>query len=87
LEELLSIGKTVCQVLHNANNRFLFVAKGDTEPLRGYRSHVWLPILKPEGQVGGLFHSMVDTTEKVLSERRMAAIRDMGERTCECGDN
>lgn len=28
---------------------------------------------------------MVDTTEKVLSERRMSAIRDMGERTRECG--
>ncbi|KAL1413038.1 hypothetical protein Q8F55_000787 [Vanrija albida] len=61
---------------------FFLWRKVDGEPMyEAYRSHVWLPILQPEGQVGGLFHSMVDTTDKVLSERRMAAIREMGERT------
>lgn len=48
-----------------------------------YHSWMWVPILQEDGSVGGLWNATIDTTNKVLAERRLATVREMGERTCE----
>ena len=62
-----------------------------------YHSWMWVPILQEDGTFGGLWNATVcrfspllgdaadaqaETTSKVLAERRLATVREMGERTC-----
>ena len=42
---------------------------------------MWCPILQEDGTYGGLWNATIDTTKKVLAERRLATVREMGERT------
>lgn len=46
-----------------------------------YHSWMWVPVLQEDGTFGGLWNATVDTTKKVLAERRLAIVREMGERT------
>lgn len=48
-----------------------------------YHSWMWVPVQQEDGTYGGLWNATIDTTDKVLAERRSASIREMGERTCE----
>jgi len=42
---------------------------------------MWCPVLQEDGTYGGLWNATIDTTKKVLAERRLATVREMGERT------
>jgi hypothetical protein len=48
-----------------------------------YHSWMWVPVAQEDGSFGGLWNATIETTKKVLAERRMASVREMGERTCE----
>lgn len=48
-----------------------------------YFSWMWVPVRQEDGSVGGLWNATIDTTKRVLAERRLATVREMGERTCE----
>lgn len=43
---------------------------------------MWVPIIQEDGTFGGLWNATIETTKKVLAERRLATVREMGERTC-----
>ena len=43
---------------------------------------MWVPIVQEDGTNGGLWNATINTTTKVLAERRLATVREMGERTC-----
>lgn len=43
---------------------------------------MWVPIVQEDGTYGGLWNATINTTTKVLAERRLATVREMGERTC-----
>jgi len=45
---------------------------------------MWVPVLQEDGSVGGLWNATIEMTTKVVAERRLATVRQMGERTCEC---
>ena len=47
-----------------------------------YYCWMWVPVLQEDGSVGGLWNATIETTKKVLAERRLATVREMGERTC-----
>lgn len=47
-----------------------------------YHTWMWVPVAQEDGTYGGLWNATVDTTKKVLAERRLATVREMGERTC-----
>lgn len=47
-----------------------------------YHSWLWVPVIQEDGTFGGLWNATINTTKKVLAERRMASVREMGERTC-----
>ncbi|KAF5393770.1 hypothetical protein D9757_000261 [Collybiopsis confluens] len=49
--------------------------------LETYFTWSYLPVQVEDGQVGGIWNNCVETTGKVLSERRMATVRSLGERT------
>lgn len=42
---------------------------------------MWVPVLQEDGTFGGLWNATIETTKKVLAERRLATVREMGERT------
>lgn len=42
-----------------------------------------MPVLQEDETFGGLWNATIDSTQKVLAERRLATVREMGERTCE----
>jgi hypothetical protein len=44
---------------------------------------MWVPVVQEDNTYGGLWNATIDTTKKVLAERRLATVREMGERTCE----
>ncbi|ORY35646.1 hypothetical protein BCR39DRAFT_511288 [Naematelia encephala] len=46
-----------------------------------YHSWMWVPVLQEDGSFGGLWNATIDTTKKVLAERRLGTVREMGERT------
>ncbi|GFZ50846.1 hypothetical protein JCM24511_08604 [Saitozyma sp. JCM 24511] len=46
-----------------------------------YHSWMWVPIIQEDGTFGGLWNATIETTKKVLAERRLATVREMGERT------
>lgn len=48
-----------------------------------YHSWMWVPVVQEDGSIGGLWNATIETTKKVLAERRLATVREMGERTCE----
>ena len=48
-----------------------------------YHSWMWVPVVEENGTFGGLWNTSIETTKKVLAERRLATVREMGERTCE----
>jgi hypothetical protein len=54
-----------------------------TGTFEAYHSWMWVPVVQEDGSFGGLWNATIDTTSKVLAERRMASVREMGERTCE----
>lgn len=47
-----------------------------------YHSWTWVPVVQEDGSIGGLWNATIETTKKVLAERRLATVREMGERTC-----
>ena len=47
-----------------------------------YHTWMWVPIVQEDGTYGGLWNATINTTKKVLAERRLATVREMGERTC-----
>jgi hypothetical protein len=47
-----------------------------------YHTWMWVPIIQEDGTYGGLWNATINTTTKVLAERRLATVREMGERTC-----
>ncbi|WVR09485.1 hypothetical protein IAU60_006553 [Kwoniella sp. DSM 27419] len=49
--------------------------------LEEYHSWMWVPVLQEDGTFGGLWNATISTTKKVLGERRMATVREMGQRT------
>ncbi|WVF67533.1 hypothetical protein IAT40_002289 [Kwoniella sp. CBS 6097] len=49
--------------------------------LEEYHTWMWVPVLQEDGTFGGLWNATVGTTKKVLVERRMATVREMGQRT------
>jgi hypothetical protein len=51
-----------------------------------YHSWMWVPVTQEDGTFGGLWNATMDTTKKVLAERRLGTVRDMGERTCRLHD-
>lgn len=54
-----------------------------SEVFEAYHTWMWVPIVQEDGTYGGLWNATIDTTKKVLAERRLATVREMGERTCE----
>ncbi|KAK4687012.1 hypothetical protein P7C73_g3098, partial [Tremellales sp. Uapishka_1] len=46
-----------------------------------YHSWMWVPVVQEDGSFGGLWNATIDTTKKVLAERRLIPVREMGERT------
>ncbi|WVF67557.1 hypothetical protein IAT40_002314 [Kwoniella sp. CBS 6097] len=46
-----------------------------------YHSWMWVPIVQEDGTIGGLWNTTSSTTERVLLERRLATLRDVGEQT------
>nr|XP_031864017.1 uncharacterized protein CI109_000661 [Kwoniella shandongensis]KAA5531089.1 hypothetical protein CI109_000661 [Kwoniella shandongensis] len=46
-----------------------------------YHTWSWLPIRQEDGTVGGLWNSNVDSTKKVLVDRRLATTREIGEQS------
>ncbi|WVQ81842.1 hypothetical protein IAT38_003969 [Cryptococcus sp. DSM 104549] len=46
-----------------------------------YHTWMWVPVQKEDGTAGGLWNATIRTTEKVLVERRLATVREMGQRT------
>ncbi|ODN83508.1 hypothetical protein L202_01642 [Cryptococcus amylolentus CBS 6039] len=46
-----------------------------------YHTWMWVPILQEDGTFGGLWNATIRTTKKVLAERRMVTVREMGQRT------
>ncbi|WVQ71976.1 hypothetical protein IAR50_001519 [Cryptococcus sp. DSM 104548] len=46
-----------------------------------YHTWMWVPILQEDGTFGGLWNATIRTTKKVLAERRMGTVREMGQRT------
>lgn len=48
-----------------------------------YHTWMWVPVAQEDGTNGGLWNATIDTTKKVLAERRLATVREMGERTGE----
>lgn len=46
-----------------------------------YHSWMWVPVRQEDGSVGGLWNATIDTTKKVLAERRLNTVREMSERT------
>ncbi|WVQ95095.1 hypothetical protein IAU59_002189 [Kwoniella sp. CBS 9459] len=46
-----------------------------------YHTWMWVPVLQEDGTFGGLWNATIATTKKVLVERRMATVREMGQRT------
>ncbi|OCF32740.1 hypothetical protein I316_05661 [Kwoniella heveanensis BCC8398] len=49
--------------------------------LEEYHTWMWVPVLQEDGTFGGLWNATIATTKKVLVERRMATVREMGQRT------
>ena len=52
-----------------------------TGTFEAYHTWMWVPILQEDGGFGGLWNATIDTTSKVLAERRLATVREMGEQT------
>jgi len=52
-----------------------------TGTFEAFHSWMWVPVLQEDGTFGGLWNATIDTTKKVLAERRLATVREMGERT------
>lgn len=52
-----------------------------TGTFEAYHTWMWVPVLQEDGTFGGLWNATIDTTKKVLAERRLATVREMGERT------
>jgi hypothetical protein len=48
-----------------------------------YHTWMWVPVVQEDNTYGGLWNATIDTTQKVLAERRLATVREMGERTGE----
>ncbi|WWD02256.1 hypothetical protein V865_000294 [Kwoniella europaea PYCC6329] len=46
-----------------------------------YHTWMWVPVLQEDGTFGGLWNATIATTSKVLAERRMATVQEMGQRT------
>ncbi|EIW68283.1 hypothetical protein TREMEDRAFT_69291 [Tremella mesenterica DSM 1558] len=46
-----------------------------------FHSWMWVPIMQEDGTFGGLWNATIDTTKKVLLERRLGMTREMSERT------
>jgi hypothetical protein len=44
---------------------------------------MWVPVIQEDNTYGGLWNATIDTTKKVLAERRLSTVREMGERTGE----
>nr|XP_019044826.1 hypothetical protein I302_06740 [Kwoniella bestiolae CBS 10118]OCF23756.1 hypothetical protein I302_06740 [Kwoniella bestiolae CBS 10118] len=49
--------------------------------LEEYHTWMWVPVLQEDGTFGGLWNATIATTSKVLAERRMATVQEMGQRT------
>ncbi|KIK65560.1 hypothetical protein GYMLUDRAFT_240082 [Collybiopsis luxurians FD-317 M1] len=49
--------------------------------LETYFTWSYLPVQAEDGKVGGILNNCVETTDKVLSERRMTTVRTLAERT------
>lgn len=45
-----------------------------------YRCQVFVPLKSENGGFGGVFHGTMDTTKKVIMERRSALLREIAER-------
>jgi signal transduction histidine kinase len=48
-----------------------------------YFTYSYSPIKDAQGRIGGVFSAVNETTERVLSERRLQILRELGERTAE----
>lgn len=48
-----------------------------------YFTWSYSPISNEEGSVGGVFTAVTETTARVLSERRMRTLRQLGEHTAD----
>ncbi|WWC63422.1 uncharacterized protein I303_106024 [Kwoniella dejecticola CBS 10117] len=46
-----------------------------------YHTWMWVPVLIEDGTFGGLWNATIATTSKVLAERRMSTVQEMGQRT------
>ncbi|CAK9780214.1 unnamed protein product [Cutaneotrichosporon oleaginosum] len=46
-----------------------------------YRSGVWSVVMNDEGEFGGVWYAHRDSTAKVVSDRRVAMLRELAERT------
>nr|XP_019011586.1 uncharacterized protein I206_03688 [Kwoniella pini CBS 10737]OCF50367.1 hypothetical protein I206_03688 [Kwoniella pini CBS 10737] len=46
-----------------------------------YHTWMWVPVLQEDGTFGGLWNATIATTSKVLAERRMSTVQEMGQRT------
>nr|XP_031864018.1 uncharacterized protein CI109_000662 [Kwoniella shandongensis]KAA5531090.1 hypothetical protein CI109_000662 [Kwoniella shandongensis] len=55
--------------------------KGEQVTHEEYHTWLWVPVVQEDGTVGGLWNATIATTSKVLTERRLAAVREMGQRT------
>ncbi|WWC90485.1 uncharacterized protein L201_005421 [Kwoniella dendrophila CBS 6074] len=46
-----------------------------------YHSWMWVPVLQEDGTFGGLWNATISTTSKVLAQRRVATVQEMGQKT------
>ncbi|WRT68535.1 uncharacterized protein IL334_005512 [Kwoniella shivajii] len=55
-------------------------ADGDAT-MEEYHTWMWVPVEQEDGTFGGLWNATIATTSKVLAERRMTTVQEMGQRT------
>jgi hypothetical protein len=61
-------------------DRFFFLFR-DGYLEETYFSFTFSPIFKDDGSVGGIFNASQETTQRVLSNRRVKTLSELGKRT------
>jgi len=67
----------------NATDFVLLKQDGKDAYFESYRSQMWAPFRLEDGSFGGIMHSVMETTRRVLEERRNGFLRELAERTGE----
>lgn len=65
-------------------DRMLLMNPRGGDPEQAYFTFSYSPVTEPDGTVSALYGTVVETTARVLAERRLAALRELAELSTSC---